>query len=213
VTCRVHAYFHAHASWAVFVTTDRFATCEIDASASPRKPYVWMRDRSENWASLDVAKRVASSGRSAFYAVFVSARRRRVGEREGYTNSGAVVLDLEELHAAVLDGDADARGACVERVLEQLLERGGRAVNDLRVFTSACERDSQEGWQLTSPAAMRLMSASSNRRIGAGPGGGDGERAGPASMGIYDRNFWPGRLIDPRRNCVCVRLDSLCTQG
>jgi hypothetical protein len=75
------AYFHAHASWAVFVTTDRFATCEIDASASPRKPYVWMRDRSENWASLDVAKRVASSGRSAFCGSVSQGP--RAAEREG----------------------------------------------------------------------------------------------------------------------------------
>jgi hypothetical protein len=140
------------------------------------------------------------------------ARGRQRG-RERYANAGAVVLDLEELHAAVLDGDADARGACVERVLEQLLERRRRTVDDLRVFRSTFERDGPEAGQLTSPAAMRLMSASSNRRIGAGPGGGDGERAGLASMGMYNRCLWYSRLFDPRRKCVCVRLALPCTRG
>eukprot|EP00982_Pelagococcus_subviridis_P004608 29255-Pelagococcus_subviridis.AAC.10 len=46
-------------------------------------------------------------------------------------DADAVVRDLKELASAVLDGDRDRGRARVERVLQELLERGGRAVDDL----------------------------------------------------------------------------------
>ena len=61
-------YFHAQESVFVFVTTVMFATYDMDASASPRKPYVVSRDRSENLDSLDVVKRSARMGKSSCYA-------------------------------------------------------------------------------------------------------------------------------------------------
>ena len=42
-----------------------------------------------------------------------------------------VVLDLEQLEAAVFDGHLDRRRTGIERVLEQLLERRCWAVDDL----------------------------------------------------------------------------------
>ena len=60
-------YFHAQLSVFVFVTTDKCATWDIDASASPRNPYVLILDKSENVDSLDVVKRSAKIGRSDFY--------------------------------------------------------------------------------------------------------------------------------------------------
>lgn len=59
-------HFHAQLPFFVFVTTVRLATCDMDASASPRNPYVVRWDRSENLDSLDVVKRCASIGRSDF---------------------------------------------------------------------------------------------------------------------------------------------------
>lgn len=60
------AYFHAQDSVFVFVTTERCATCDIDANASPRNPYVLICDRSENVDSLEVVNRSARIGRSDF---------------------------------------------------------------------------------------------------------------------------------------------------
>lgn len=68
-------YFQAQVSFLVFVTTVRCATCDTDANASPRKPYVVRRDRSENFESLDVVKRSARIGKSAFYAISISPHR------------------------------------------------------------------------------------------------------------------------------------------
>jgi len=57
---------------------------------------------------------------------------RSAGRGGTHPDAAAVVLDLEELEAAVLDRDADAGCACVERVLDELLERVGRALDDLQ---------------------------------------------------------------------------------
>ena len=43
----------------------------------------------------------------------------------------AVIDDADELAASGFDLDANARGACVERVFEKLLDDGGRALDDL----------------------------------------------------------------------------------
>ena len=43
----------------------------------------------------------------------------------------AIVLDADRLLAAELDGDGDAAGAGVERVLDQLLDDRGRPLDDL----------------------------------------------------------------------------------
>lgn len=62
------AYFQAQLSVFVFETTERWDTWDIDASASPLKPYVCMCARSEYDDSLDVVKRSARIGRSDFWA-------------------------------------------------------------------------------------------------------------------------------------------------
>jgi len=61
-----HTYLQAQGSVFVFVITVRCATWEIDASASPLKPYVVIRERSENVDSFEVVKRSASMGKSDF---------------------------------------------------------------------------------------------------------------------------------------------------
>jgi hypothetical protein len=64
------AHFHACPSFLVLVVTDSLATCEMEARASPRNPYVAIRDRSENEEIFDVVNRSASIGRSVFYWKF-----------------------------------------------------------------------------------------------------------------------------------------------
>lgn len=59
--------FHAQVSDFVFVTTERCATWDMEASASPRKPYVVMRERSENVDNFEVVNRSARIGKSDFY--------------------------------------------------------------------------------------------------------------------------------------------------
>ena len=44
----------------------RCATCEMDANASPLKPYVLICDRSENFEILDVVNLSAKMRKSAF---------------------------------------------------------------------------------------------------------------------------------------------------
>lgn len=75
-----HTYFQAHVSVLVLVVTERCATCDMDAKASPRKPYVVRRERSENVESLDVVKRSARIGRSAFFNVELS--KKKLGQTE-----------------------------------------------------------------------------------------------------------------------------------
>ena len=60
------AYFQAQLSVFVFETTERWETWDMDARASPLKPYVCMRDRSEYEDSFEVVKRSARIGRSDF---------------------------------------------------------------------------------------------------------------------------------------------------
>jgi hypothetical protein len=60
-------YFQAQLSVLVFVTTERCATWDIDARASPRNPYVVRRVKSEKVDNLDVVNRSAKIGRSLFY--------------------------------------------------------------------------------------------------------------------------------------------------
>ncbi len=63
----------------------------------------------------DLAGGVAEDGQARVFAV----------------HAGAVVGDADQLDAAGLDVDADAAGAGVERVLEQLLDDAGGALDDL----------------------------------------------------------------------------------
>ena len=88
-------------------------TAAIDASASPRKPSVAIASRSSAVASFDVACRATASGE----IVAADAR--------------AVVGDADAPDAAAFDVDVDLRRAGVERVLEQLLQRDGRTLDDL----------------------------------------------------------------------------------
>ena len=87
-------------------------TAPIDGKASPRKPSAEIRERSSSgnfevqWRSTASA---SSSGRHA----------------------GAVIGDRDQRLAAFLEGDVDARGAGVDRVLDQFLDRRCRALDDL----------------------------------------------------------------------------------
>jgi hypothetical protein len=137
------AHLHAQVAPSVIVRTVTWATWLMEARASPRKPYVVMRERSSKVRSLDVVKRRQRIGRSACCharstarSALTSARRHvelAASRRWPWTHpdATAVVLDLEQLEAAVLDRHADRARAGVERVLDQLLEGIGRPLDDL----------------------------------------------------------------------------------
>lgn len=55
----------------------------------------------------------------------------RVFPKYTHINSVPIVRNLQQLQPSVLDGDLDRCRACIERVLEQLLDRVGWAVDDL----------------------------------------------------------------------------------
>jgi len=82
----------------------------MEAKASPLKPYVVMRDRSENVDSLEVVKRSASIGRSVFL-------KHGKFERDSsplqvvqtYTDATPVVLYLKQLHASIFHCDSNRR--------------------------------------------------------------------------------------------------------
>ena len=86
-------YFHAHEFVFVFVTTVIFATYDMDASASPRKPYVVKRDKSENLDNLEVVKRSARIGRSSCYTC-VTEQHKTESIKCTYANSRPIVLYL-----------------------------------------------------------------------------------------------------------------------
>jgi len=57
--------------------------------------------------------------------------KRKNEQRVTYSDSVAVVGDLDELEAAILDEEIDGGGGGVEAVLEELLDGGDRPLNDL----------------------------------------------------------------------------------
>jgi len=87
------------------------ATEPIEGKASPRKPSVaiWERSLSGNF---DVAWRSTAS-------------------RDLPGHAAAIVDDANEAPAAQFDRDVDATGARVERILDELLDDGGRPLDDL----------------------------------------------------------------------------------
>ena len=87
-------------------------TAPSEGSASPRKPKERMRVRSR---AVDLRGRVPLE------------RQRQLVRRDAV----AVVLDPDQPLAAVGEGDLDAPGAGVERVLDQLLDRRGRPLDHL----------------------------------------------------------------------------------
>jgi hypothetical protein len=93
------------------VTVSR-ATEASEASASPRKPKVWMSSRS---SPVDLGRGVAGE------------RQRQFVRRD----AAAVVGHADQRLAAVGHGDLDPRGPGVERVLHQLLHGRGRALHHL----------------------------------------------------------------------------------
>lgn len=135
------AYRYAHAESAVRLMMVRCATWLMLASASPRKPYVPMLSRSSNARSLLVVKRsqtISRSSRCHRVREGGSARRgaphaegkwalgplfvwrvKQQGQRgvcAAYVDAAAVVLNLQQLQPAVLDGDGDGRRSGVEAV-------------------------------------------------------------------------------------------------
>ena len=81
-------------------------------SASPRKPSVAMPSRSSD--TPDLAGRVPFDGQPGVVRL----------------HPLAVVLDVNQLLAAKLDGDGDTPRAGVDRVLDQLLDHRGRPLDD-----------------------------------------------------------------------------------
>jgi len=129
-----NTHFHAQPSFFVLVTTVRLATCDMEARASPRNPYVVRWERSENLDSLEVVKRCASIGRSDFYPLPRGLNDRRASSEpeRAHLDPASVVLYLKQFHTAVLDRDANGCGAGIQAVLEELLEGRCRSVYDLR---------------------------------------------------------------------------------
>jgi hypothetical protein len=78
----------------------------MDASASPLNPYVVIRLKSANVESFEVVNRSASMGKSLFY--YKESQKGpsvHVVLIKTNPNTTTVVLDLEKLHATVLDGN------------------------------------------------------------------------------------------------------------
>lgn len=66
MTPSLYAALHAHVSSRVMVVIVTCAMCEIDDSASPRKPNVAISCKSSNFLSLDVVKRSQTIDKSSF---------------------------------------------------------------------------------------------------------------------------------------------------
>ena len=88
------------------------ATEPIDGKASPRKPSVAIWERSLS-GSFDVAWRSTASSRSCG------------------RHAAAIVDDADQPPSAQFDRDIDAGRARVEGVLDELLDGGGRPLDDL----------------------------------------------------------------------------------
>ena len=73
------------------------------------------------WEKLQWRRRQAASG--------AGAARRPWEAGRAHPYACAVVLDLQHLDAPLLDRDCDLRGSRVEAVLQQLLQRAGRALH------------------------------------------------------------------------------------
>lgn len=119
------AYFHAQLSSFVFVTTDKCATCEMEARASPRKPYVFNFDKSEKLEIFEVVKRSARMGRSAFWASRSSAVSRQACSSTIATthpDAAPVILDLKKLQPAILHCHAYGGRSGIQAVFKQLFQ-------------------------------------------------------------------------------------------
>ena len=119
----------------------------MEGSASPRKPSV--RDALEVIERGDLARRVARE------------RERQFGGRDAL----AVVANADQPDAAVLDVDRHLTRAGIERVLDQLLDDGCRALDDLargdlvdeRAFEDPDGHGERRGNRRASLAAGRLQ--------------------------------------------------------
>lgn len=75
-----------------------------------------------------------------------------------HSDPGPVVLNLEEFHAAVLDGDLDGGCPGIKAVLNKLLECGGRAMYDLCLpRVSILERVAKMKWCSTHLASSNAV--------------------------------------------------------
>ena len=118
-------------------------TAAIDASASPRKPSVAIASRSITLAIFDVACRATASARSS------------------RPMPAAVVGDAQPLDAAAREIDVDLRRARVEAVLQQLLQRRRRTLDD---FAGGDLVDQQIGQRDGSPSSSGLSAGAPSAR-------------------------------------------------
>ena len=73
-----------------------------------------------------------------------------------YPDAVAIVLDLQHLHATLLDRDLDLCGTCVQAVLQHLLEGAGSA---LRAGGAEGAGGGASGLRCTSPRSLLRISA------------------------------------------------------
>lgn len=137
------SHLQAHVDSAVFVRTVKRETKEIEASASPRNPKVAMDFKSSNVESFEVVCRSQRISRSAFCkreAVNASAHDSRGNSslnvnaealQQAHANANAIILNLQQLHPSILDRDLDGLRASIEAVLDELLDRVRRPLDDL----------------------------------------------------------------------------------
>ena len=101
------------------------------ASASPRNPYVAISSKSSNATSLLVVKRSHTIDMSSFCTQGSGERCKDSHTPPAYLDTMAIVLDLKQLETSALDDDSDGSRASIERVLDQLLQRGSRPMHNL----------------------------------------------------------------------------------
>lgn len=106
-----------------------------------------------------ISTEIAVKARRGF-ASGVHRKRIRKSGMVAYSDAVAIIGDLDELEAAVLDDNGDGGGACVEAVLHELLHRRDRPLDDLP------SRNPVNHWLVKPPDPRRLGHAGGPRRDG-----------------------------------------------
>ena len=80
----------------------------MDAKASPRKPYVVSRDKSEKELIFDVVNRSARMGRSDFCQLSeLDGHKLSARDERTHTYATAIVLNLKQFHSTIFDSNAN----------------------------------------------------------------------------------------------------------
>jgi hypothetical protein len=149
------------------------ATWEIEARASPRKPYDSIEARSSNARSLDVVNRSHTCTRTATVTL---PRQHHDGAQRyqrhvGLVDAVPIVCNLKQLQAAVLDHDGDAAATAAQQARQSDTARhttpqpATHMVEPASREFSSISFNAADGRTTTSPAAMRFTTASSRRSM------------------------------------------------